>query len=81
MNLNAAGRGLQNTQDHVDGGGLPGAVRTEQADDLALIDDKRNLVYGNGRTVRLSEIRYGEDVHAIANDRIRPGLGRTVFSR
>ena len=46
---------LEHAEDHVDRGGLAGAVGTEQSHDLARGDAKRDVVYGDRGAVGLAE--------------------------
>ena len=43
--LDRPGGGLEQTDDHLDGGGLPGAVRTEKAEYLAAVHIKTDIIH------------------------------------
>src|SRR5690606_32809583 len=58
---NAAAGGSQYAEDHVDGGGFPGAVGAEQADDLVLADGEGDMIHRRLFAVALRKIIYRED--------------------
>jgi hypothetical protein len=55
-------------QDHPHGGGLPGAVRAEEAGDHAGPDGERQVVDGHGGAVALDQVA-GFDHRSTANGR------------
>jgi hypothetical protein len=55
--VDAAGVGAEKGGDDADRGGLAGAVRAQQAEDLALADGERDAVDGDGVPVALDEVR------------------------
>jgi hypothetical protein len=52
----AAGSGLQNAQNHIDGGGFSRSVRSQQTDDFAAVDLERNSVDGSDIPVIFSQL-------------------------
>ena len=48
--------GLQYSQNHVDGGGLAGAIRAQKPDNLVAIHFERNAVHGHRRAVLFTQI-------------------------
>jgi hypothetical protein len=48
-----AGSGMRQTEEHPHGGGLPGAIGTEKAKDLAPVDGEREVIDGDERTIVL----------------------------
>ena len=48
--------------DALDGGGLAGAVRAEDAEDLPLLDGERDAVHGPAALIGLHQILYFDDV-------------------
>ena len=56
--------GLAQAGDRLDGRRLAGAVRAEDAEDLALLDGERHAVDGRVRAVVLGELGDFDDVHA-----------------
>jgi len=69
-----AGVGGDQPEDHVQGGGLAGAVGTEQADDLARADPEADAVHGGDRPEALGDVADVEDRHTADS---RPLPGRT----
>jgi hypothetical protein len=69
-----AGVGGDQPEDHVQGGGLAGAVGAEQADDLAGADREADAVHGGDRPEPLADVTDVEDRHAVDS---RPRQGRT----
>ena len=59
-----AGVGRPQAGDRFDGGGLAGAVRAEDAEDLALLDGERHAVDGGAIAVALGEVGDFDHVHA-----------------
>ena len=55
QHTNRTARDLGQAQHHQDGGGLAGAVRPEQAEDLAAPDSERNSVHRHGAAVALGQ--------------------------
>ncbi len=51
-----AGIGADQTDDHVEGRGLAGAVRPEQADHLAAVDAQREIPVHLARTVAAGQM-------------------------
>ena len=66
-----AGGGLEDTEDHVDGGGFSGAVGAEEAEDFVGTDLEGEAVDGGGWAVLFAEIGDGEDGHQGRGDRLR----------
>ena len=69
-----AGAGGDQPEDHVQGGGLAGAVGAEQADDLARTDPEADAVHGGDRPEALADVVDVEDRYALD---CRPPEGRT----
>src|SRR6266550_3462258 len=63
VQLDAAAVGGNQTDDHVEARRLSGAVRTEQAHDLAARDVERNVVDDRARLVAFAEVRRGKLAH------------------
>jgi len=61
-NPRRARSGLQYTRQHGNGGGLSGAVGTQQAEHLALRNVKRNLAHGSALSKILGEILHFQDI-------------------
>src|SRR3546814_17358166 len=56
----AAGRRLQHAEHHVDGRGLAGPIRAEQADNLATTDLERDVVDRDGVAILLAQSADGQ---------------------
>src|SRR3546814_5415440 len=56
----AAGRRLQHAEHHVDGRGLAGTIRAEQADNLATTDLERDVVDRDGVAILLAQSADGQ---------------------
>ena len=59
--VDGAGGGFENAEDHVDGGGLAGAVGAEESEDLAGADLEGEVVDGVDGAVLLAQMRDGKD--------------------
>ena len=55
---NGSRRGLEHAQNHIDGGGLPGAVRAQQPYDLVTIHVERNAIDGQDIAVVFSQFTH-----------------------
>ena len=64
-----AGGGMDQTEQHSERGGLPGAVRAEQSADLALLDAEAEVVDGEYALELFREAAYLDDRLAHANAR------------
>ncbi len=58
----AARGGFEHAEDHVDGGGFSGAIRTEQAHDFVARYLEGNAVNGQSVVVTLGELGDGKNV-------------------
>ena len=54
---------LHQSRDHVEAGGLAGAVGSEQADDLAAANREAHVVYDGAGIVAFREVARGENTH------------------
>ena len=75
--------GLADALDALHGGGLAGAVRADQAKNLALVDVERHLVDRDGRPVGLANALDGDDGvgHPPTSGRTRYGSSRRAAGR
>jgi hypothetical protein len=62
--------------DRFDGRGLPGAIGSEDAEDLALLDGERQVVHGRAVAIAFAEVFDFDDVHAPSIARGPPGSHR-----
>ena len=51
-----AGGGLQQSDDHLDGGGLPGSIRTEEAEHLTSVHIEADIIYGDLIAVKFDQV-------------------------
>src|SRR6185295_16057530 len=63
VDQDAALVGLHQADDHVETGGLAGAVRTKQADDLAAVDGQADITHDLAALVALGQILSFQSCH------------------
>ena len=75
LDADAPGARLQHAEDHVDGGGLAGAVGAQQPDDLVAAHCEGDAVYGDRVAVGLCAIRARKARSASPGGPESPGEG------